>query len=149
MTDLRISNEELEKFLAMDFWEFDKNEKGWRSCLNSVNTAEDYASTAKLIEIYLAKRHDMAEFQRSLVCFHAGQNNAFAANVEEAIDWFKRSIDEDQPDWNAYTRGTIAFLKRDRKTLEDERSILAELPGQLNLNILDWRIYLEAYCDKN
>ncbi len=147
-----IDKQKTDAFLKMDFWEFDQKPNGWRSLRNSDGTL-DYNATAKLLDTYYEQKKGVPESQRTLLAFHAGQNYGFAKQTEEAISRFRKSFQNDQPDWNAYVEATIAFLKNDKDALLKAREKLAVMPGQMNLNVIDrlvrnfGRSYFEAYSD--
>ena len=53
--------------------------------------------------------------------------------------------------WQSYVKGTIAFLERDKSTLEESIRTIAEQENQMNIEILEKllkyydRPYAEAY----
>lgn len=151
-SEATVSNEKMDAFLKMDFWEFDQTPQGWRSLHNS-DGSEDHIATAKVLDTYYEKKTGLPEKQKTLIAFHAGQNYGFANQAETAIARFQKSYEDAQPDWNAYVDATIAFLKNDKNSLLDARKKLEKIPGQMNLNVVDrliknfGRSYHDAYCD--
>lgn len=147
-----VTDEKMETFLKMDFWQFDQRPEGWRS-LSNPDGSEDYLATGKVLDTYYEKKKGLPARQKSLIAFHAGQNYGFSNETETAIARFQKSHEDDQPDWNAYVDATIAFLKNDKNSLLEARKKLEIIPGQMNLNVVDRLIknfgksYFEAYCD--
>lgn len=133
-----LSKEEAEHFLKMDFWDFDQTANGWRKLTSNKDaTSADRLAAARLCRRYFERRKDIPESKLAIVAFHAGQNFAIANKPKEALAVFENSFQQNKPDWNAYVRGTIAFLKKEKSELIRQRAILARTPGQLNLDILD------------
>ena len=128
----------------MNYWSFDQTAQGWRS-ITSKSDAGD------LCKLYFDCRKDISKSRLANVAFHAGQNYAFANSNEAAVRMLKQSFQRERVDWNAYVRGTIAFLNGDKTELLKQRNILAKMPGQLNIEVLDRLIkhfgksYSEAY----
>jgi len=133
-----LSKAEVEHFLKLEFWDFDQTATGWRKLTsNKDTTSEDRLAAAKLCRLYFERRKDVPTSKLAIVAFHAGQNFAFANRSKEALAVFEKSFQQNKPDWNAYVKGTIAFLNQDRSELIRQRAILARIPGQMNLEVLD------------
>lgn len=93
-------------------------------CWRALSKAHQYEEAARLILAYLDHNRKPAN-QQSLY-WHAGQLFASAGNTKWAIKYFKKTYSifylwfggEDGKTWYYYARGTIAFLEKDKKTLE-------------------------------
>jgi hypothetical protein len=153
--DSTLTKEETAKYLRQDFWAFDQTDQGWQAILSRPNVGhENDLTAAKLLDQYNQQRKDISPPQHVLLAFHAGQSYALAGVYGEAIARFEHSFMEEQPGWNAYVRATIAFLKKDKKELLEQREKLAAIKGQLNLKVVDDLIenfngsYADAYEGK-
>jgi tetratricopeptide (TPR) repeat protein len=147
----------------LSFQEFDQmSGAGWRPLAD----AGKYHEAAALIVRYMAEVENPKPYL-TILNFHAGQCYAMANEIDEAVRRFERSFQEEAPEsyeqlakqWNAYVRGTIAFLKGNRPELERYRNEVAAGPeGPMkssNVPALDRLIagfgkgYLEAYAGKS
>jgi hypothetical protein len=130
--------------------------KGWRQLAEK----GDFASAARLIDVYLEKHNDLGESERVNLNFHAGQMYAIADDYSTAIERFNRSTYAEEPPelplrWNAYVQATIAFLKKDMDRLRACREEIAGGPAlhgeKANLDVVERLIkhfdepYSEAY----
>jgi len=152
--------------LALDQHSFDQDMSGgWRKlALQGCDLA-----AADLIRDWRVAHGSEAD----ILYWHEGQLRANAGQTPQAIELFEKSrkpAAEDAPlGWNLYVDGSIAFLRRDRASLEQARAKLASLPRPawfnptgpdgkplsiawpLNLHVLDsflrcWdKNYKEAY----
>jgi len=124
--DCTIPDSERDALLGQDFHTFDQSPEGWRQYARSGCNL----LAGKLIERYLAESGPPAN-RRHLLHFHAGQTFAGAGRTERALGHFRQSFKEENDeivDWNSYVRATIAFLERDRDTVEAMREKLREQP---------------------
>lgn len=142
------------------YLEFDQAPSaGWRALAEK----KQYIEAARTIEDYLQKKRGLLHWQRANLNFHAGQMYAFAGRTDAAIARFKRALLDPEPPnspirWNAYVRATIAFLVKDRKSLESARAEIARgrrINGIVpNLDVVDrllrhfGKSYAEAYRGK-
>ena len=115
----------------LDYVTFDQRfGQGWRE----VADAGRYAPAARLIEQYLRTNGDhLAAWQKRNLHFHAGQAYACAGDYPVAIGHMQQSWMNDEPPdspirWNAYVDATIAFLRKDRVTLQARRDEIAAGP---------------------
>jgi hypothetical protein len=122
-----ISEDERGQLMAMEWEAFDQGPNGFRS----VASGERYCPllAAELIEDYLRQHEELTTKQRYVSEFHAGQLYAGANEVSRALAHFYRGFNphEDpsgEGKWNAYVRATIAFLEKDRETLEASLRVL-------------------------
>jgi hypothetical protein len=122
-----ISEEQRDRILAMEWEAFDQGPHGFRS----VASGENYCPllAAELIEGYLHQHEELTTKQRYVSEFHAGQLFAGANERSRALAHFYRGFNpHEDPSgdgkWNAYVRATIAFLEKDRETLEASLRIL-------------------------
>lgn len=162
--------------MAMDYWTFDQDPAGSQSVytrpgceLAAADLVRDYhaALRAKGEPVTHTFEQGTVNFgekgEVSMLYWHEGQMRAFAGQVQQAVDLFRKSIDTDQYQNAAkrhYGLATIAFLETDRETLQNERAALAVMvpENDLNLGVVDGliacfgRSYKEAYgapeCDR-
>jgi hypothetical protein len=117
--------------LRLSPWEFDQTRSGWRSL--------PHAQGIQALRAYLqAHERDWDTIQEPIprevpisgLYWHLGQLLAFEGNYREAIQWMQKSFDDKimsydndheshigTIQWNNYVSGTVAFLKKDAKTL--------------------------------
>lgn len=115
-------------FLDMDLQTFDQGPSGWRSFETMLDCE---AETADLIRAY-RDRHapDLTPAQATGLYWHEGQLRASAGDTVSAALLMERSIFPDEDRWSVlYKEATVAFLRRDRRALEQVRSALASLPS--------------------
>lgn len=113
--------------LSLDFASFDQSmpNGAWRGI-------RDPFEAAKTIDTYhLHHAEKLRDDERRILYWHAGQSYATAGLYQLAITRFEKSYDpQEKPSaefkWNAYVRGSIAFLKKDLKTLTKARDELRE-----------------------
>jgi hypothetical protein len=144
---------EFQALLKLDYQSFDQNlpEGGWRGI-------KDQVSAGQIIDIYhLQSAETLLDWQRRTLYWHAGQVYAGADLENVAIARFEKSFNPDEPPeddfkWNAYVRGTIAFMKRDRSELVRARDDMATSKNpNVNLSVLEGLLrcfdkpYNEAY----
>ncbi len=108
-------------FNDMDPYEFDVTDNGWRVFENQDQPLDG----ARVILDYI--RHNQSKITEKnpsleTLYFHAGQEYAMAGEeyYQQAIECFENSYKTSEW-WNAYVRGTISYLKKDKKTLEISR----------------------------
>lgn len=152
------------KYLNQDYKSFDQTQKlGWRQ----VAQGGRFKQAAKLIDRYLKRHKNLDVSQIVNLHFHAGQLHAFADRNDIALERFKKAkydpIPEVDPvqmkaffeEWNIYVDATIAFIKKDRMKLLENRTRMANIPNisreMSNLDVVDSLIrnfdkrYFEAY----
>jgi len=158
---------DIEALLNLPFEKFDQQPgSGWRPLFDR----ECYAQAAAVLVAYLKRHPDLAE-RHYILPFHAGQMFAMAGDYDEAIAYMQRGyskIPSKTIDWNAFVAANIAFLRRDRAGLLEQRSridqqpALADTPGipkafvgkKMNLDVVDGfiacfdRSYAVAYGDE-
>ncbi len=134
---------EFRALMKLDYISFDQTlpNGGWRGI-------QDSFEAAKVLDAYNLQNSDvMSESEVRVIFWHAGQSYAMADITEVAIARFQSAYNpkESSADtfkWNAYVRGSIAFLKRDRKTLQAARDeMYAADPSDENRN----RVVLDAF----
>ncbi len=146
--------------LNLDFQGFDQNMTGgWRAISND----GCYLEAAELIEIYHLQNYAaLQDSQSQILYWHAGQLYGFEEIRSLAKDRFQKSINPNEPvnddfKWNAYAKGSIAFLDNNLPDLKKFRAELASAANpraKLNLSVLDRMIfcfgksYKEAYTNK-
>ena len=119
---------EQQRVLALDYRAFDQAMgHGWRAW----DDRGEHAEAARLLDRYALIHDDLDASEMRMIRFHAGQMYAGIEDRPSAIERFQASIDPDEPPdvplkWNAYVRGTIAFLERDLDALGHSRRKLAE-----------------------
>ncbi|MBW4061194.1 hypothetical protein HJC99_01315 [Candidatus Saccharibacteria bacterium] len=121
-----------EAYLALPPFEFDQSDQGWRS----IDRDGGYLEAAQLIEAYLS--HNMqrirsqSQVSEATIHFHAGQEYAMNGELTypKALIQFRQADKPDQPAWNLYVAGTIAFLEGDNTKLTDASTALAALVAE-------------------
>lgn len=99
--------------------EFDMNNEGWRG----LNSEGKHLEAAERILWYIDQnREKITDKNPSIptLYFHAGQVYAMAGEeyYPQAIESFKKSY-KDNEEWDLYVKGSIAFLNKDKKTLDE------------------------------
>jgi len=122
-----VSDTEKKELLAQDWDTFDQKLEGFRTLV----MGERYCprEAGELIAEYLAQHPELDEKKRYITEFHAGQQFAGLDERPRALPHFYRGFNpyedpESSNRWNAYVRATIAFLERDRDTLEASLKVL-------------------------
>ena len=122
-----ISAEETAQQLALDWEAFDQGAEGFRKFV----AGEHYCprETGELIAKYLETHPELTVKQRYISEFHAGQQFAGANDIPRALAHFYHGFNPHEDPagdgkWNAYVRATIAFLEKDRDTLEASLRVL-------------------------
>lgn len=137
------SSENLTSILKLDYKSFDQTlpDGGWRDIEQKGCPLE----AAKVIDIYhLHHQGDLVAWQERILYWHAGQVYACEGLNELALLRFHKSIDpQEKPDdgfmWNTYVKGSIAFLERDRVSLQKFRDEMANAKkkSEPNFRIID------------
>ncbi len=113
--------------MAQPTRDFDQTPSGWRSV---AKTPGCEAQAADLIKAYRRANwaaHKPAEIHTSY--WHEGQMRAAAGQDQSAIPLLMAGVNPYPLHGSEiYAQGTIAFLNRDRRSLEDARARLAALP---------------------
>ena len=152
----------LPDYLTMDYQHFDQTppDGGWRG----VAAVRCYDFAGELIDVYhLHHLESLNESQARVLFWHAGQMYALGGMESIAVSRFSKSVNpEEAPDdafkWNAYVKGSIAFLTHDLDALQANRVALASASDpnvKVNLAILDRMIrcfdktYAEIYKPGN
>ena len=115
--------------------EFDQNwEKGWVKLADMDGCKE---AAANLIALYYSQR-DLPEGAQKTLMFHEAQLRAEIEQYDLALRLFpKTKQDSSSIGWNYYVDGTIAFLEKDRASLENSIKQLASIPKPESLKPLD------------
>jgi hypothetical protein len=118
------------KISELNYAQFDQTDgQGWRKLWD----AQCYHSGAKLIDSYIAAHQELSDQERRNLLFHQGQALAFAGDVDAAVESFEQCRRAEDVSngfrWNAYLRGTIAFLKRNKEQLASAHDELAAHSG--------------------
>lgn len=113
--------------MAQPTLDFDQTPSGWRSV---AKTPGCEAQAADLIKAYRRANwaaHKPAEIHTSY--WHEGQMRAAAGQDQAAIPLLMAGVNPyPLHGKEIYAQGTVAFLNRDRRGLEDARARLAALP---------------------
>jgi hypothetical protein len=146
---------EFEQLLELDYKTFDQTlpSGGWRGIVDDFDAA-------RLLDAYYVQHYTtLLPYQRRVIVWHAGQMYATANLSKIAITRFTKaySSDEEANDqfrWNAYVRGSIAFLEHNRADLQnafDEMNAADPSVGNVNRDVLKGfmncfgKSYAEAY----
>ncbi|MBK9293146.1 MAG: hypothetical protein IPM57_01685 [Oligoflexia bacterium] len=152
-----LSPSNLSEMLKLSYKSFDQTlpDGGWRGLANKGCELE----ATKVLEIYHLHHYDeLAPWQAQILYWHAGQMYAMQGLTDLALARFKKSYSteekaDDKFKWNAYVKGSIAFLEHDMNSLTKARDELksANTDAQSNFKILESFIrcfkksYKEAY----
>lgn len=141
-SNCKVSELDLDRFVKMDFYDFDQSEKGWR-----LLAAKACYSQAALVQVRYRKVNfdRMLAWERRTSSWHIGQMYAFDSNYSKAIDFFKKSKkhEDDRGSgfrWNDYVNASIAFLEKNRKKLSYYRESLykgSSPYNRMNLRVVD------------
>jgi hypothetical protein len=123
----QITETERQTQLELDWHAFDQGSAGFRTFVSGERYCPLIAG--KLIEDYLDVHPELSVKQRYVSEFHAGQQFAGLNDIPRALEHFYRGFNPHEDPagdgkWNAYVRATIAFLEKDRDTLEASLKIL-------------------------
>lgn len=144
---------EFQELLKLDYHSFDQSlaDGGWRGI-------GDLLEQAKVLDAYAVhNRSTLLDWQLRTITWHAGQTYAIGSLTDITLNRFQNSFNPSEPldsnfKWNAYVRGSIAFLKKDRATLVAAREEVSKsTEGLINLKVLDGflacfdKSYSEAY----
>lgn len=151
-----ISSQALDLFVEQAFWTFDQTPFGHRSLFRPPTYCK--AASSSLIDTYLLSRiGTVSASEKRILYFHAGQDHAFAEATQTAVARFRESLNPEEPanpdfHWNAYVTATMAFLNRDRATLENARRLFPGDPDggdRVNVRIVDRfiRCFESSYWD--
>ena len=124
--------------LALPYAEFDSRSGpfGWRA-LAAVSCTD--LAVSLLARYAEANRGRLAPAERREIAFHIGQALAMAGREQEAIAPLEQALDaQAPPEWAAYVKATLAFLRRDPVALLAARESYSALaPGSARLRIID------------
>lgn len=126
-TDCSPIATEYDRLLKLSYEEFDQDlDGGWRA-LEARGRCAPIA--AKLILDYLGANQDseLSPMQVRLLLWHAAQTTAYYNEVA-AIDLFEKTYETTtrSTQWDIYVDGTIAFLRKDRRALDDALNMLSK-----------------------
>lgn len=137
-----ISSYQKERLLNLSFDQFDQNiNNGWRV----IERKGCQKEAIYLIELYTdIHKKDLLEWQNNILIWHAGQIYGFMGDYQEAIIRFRKNINpnelpSDTFKWNAYVKGSIAFLEKDLHSLQKAINDLEKATNShsiINLKIL-------------
>lgn len=149
------------KLATQDLKTFDQKPEGWRSVAMQGPACQPVV--ADLIAEYRKLHPDLlANPNAYLLFWHEGQARAAAGQDEQALALFEQSRGPDHPlfkVWGLYVDATIAFIRRDRPSLQKARDALAAVPTEAarpsaqltNIDVVDGlllcfdRSYAQAY----
>jgi hypothetical protein len=154
-----ISDSERDALLSLDYNAFDQSlpDGGWRKYQACPLLTRD------LIDAYTSKHSGTLEKQQwDVLVWHSGQISGFAGDYADAIAKMQQTTKpKEKPTdaflWNPYVRASIAFLKKDKRTLLSARKRLASGMSpfnRINLRQVDAFIrcfnssYEDAYSHK-
>ncbi len=127
----KLGEDEYQHLIEMSQDDFDQGPDGWRKY------SEDYSIVRYLIAEYM-EINKLPEYETTMLTWHLGQIHAIHGNYQEAVVEMEKCISNKMgTGWNAYARGTIAFLQKDRKELQENLWILEAQYNQVNIEFLD------------
>ncbi len=135
---------EYDRLMALAIEDFDQSEAGFRQY------SDDYLLVSQLIPEYIDQNNLKPEFARNLR-WHLGQIHAFNEDYEKAISEMKKAYAGGSVTWLCYVDGTIAFLERDKKGLDEALRLLRRQDNWMNIEVLESLVrhfekpYMEAY----
>lgn len=114
------------EMLAMDPWDFDQGNDGWRRLDEH---EECYEVAADLIRTYYENYEGENPLERTMK-WHEGEIRGEIGQSDAAKALFKQAEnpDGDAYGWNYYVRSLVAFLEDDYEALMYNREKLAQLP---------------------
>lgn len=120
----------------LPFHAFDQSRAGWRSLADSLICGDHAAPT---IASYRTRHGgELFPSQVAMLIWHEAQVRASRGETVAALDLFRRTYWDGQPDWSRlYHDATIAFLEDDEVGLRSARDALAALPQRTELRMLD------------
>lgn len=126
----RIPKDTIDHMMGLSVHQFDQTEAGWRKY------AEFYPEVVGLMSQYLSI-NNVSYSKAANIRWHIGQIHAGNDEYQNAIESMKLSyVKEAPPWWNLYVQGTIAFLEKDKKALEQAIDLLKKENNQTNLDVL-------------
>jgi hypothetical protein len=131
-----ITAQEKEALLKLDYQSFDQTlpDGGWRKYGN-IGCNE---ITRDLLDAYTeAHLPTLLDWQKDILVWHSGQISGELNDYPRAISQMERTMKPNEKPtdaflWNPYARATIAFLKKDKKSLLSERTKLARGSSPFN-----------------
>jgi hypothetical protein len=113
---------EIDELLKQDPDTFDQTMAGWRSLKSNakkIQAVEKYLKTYAPNDIWLPTTPPTKEIVSvPFMHWHLGQLYAMENNINKAIEHMRKSIGQDDPEWNDYVNATVMFLKKDREGFE-------------------------------
>lgn len=124
--------------LALDETAFDQDTSGKGGGWRAISADKDCELVAAdLISDYRVHNNSSS----TMLFWHEGQLRAFSGQTERAIELFKRSYrPENSTGWDHYVSATIAFLERDRESLDAAATKLRGIPPPNGMSLKDGRL---------
>ncbi|MDH3650758.1 MAG: hypothetical protein OEQ53_13825 [Saprospiraceae bacterium] len=139
-----LGSDEYERLMHLSLDQFDQSSTGFRQY------SDRYGLVSRLIPEYILVNNLSANESRNLH-WHLGQMHAFDGTYGEAIQEMKQSYAGGSKTWECYVTGTIAFLEKDKASLEEALFTLRKQDNQMNIEFLEKFVqyfdkpYKEAY----
>ena len=139
-----IGIDEYQRLMSLSLHDFDQTSSGFRSY------SDNYNLVSLIIPEYI-EANNLSDGQARNINWHLGQIHAFNGSSEVAIDRMKKSLTGGSPAWKYYVIGSIAFLEKDRETLQTCIMEMQKLYDPPNIEILERFLenfekdYREAY----
>ncbi len=139
-----LGDEEYDRLMNLSLDEFDQSYEGFRQY------SDNYELVCRIIPEYIKVNELAPRYARNLH-WHLGQMHAFNFNYEDAIAEMKQSYEGGSVTWSCYVSGSIAFLEKDKTSLEEALKTLRKQDNQMNIEILEKFLkyfdasYMEAY----
>lgn len=110
----------------MDPHTFDQSEKGWRSLPEKEQTRVLSGYIRKHIDKNKEFKKTAPQGQKSVdprvLHWHLGQTYAMNGNNKKAIHHMKKSLSNDDHQWNSYAHATMSFIKGDKASFDKHAS---------------------------
>jgi hypothetical protein len=111
--------------LDMDPWTFDQTQEGWRSLPQDLQIDALSAYVEGPLRRPARSSKSGKHVDKSTITWHLGQilaTRGDPGDKAQAVGLMKRSLKDDDSQWNDYVEATIAFLEDDRAAFEEHAS---------------------------
>ena len=139
-----LNEEEYNRLMSMPSFDFDQSAEGFRKY------SSNYELTCLLVPEFI-KVNQLTDREAGNLHWHLGQIHAFKGNKEAAISEMNQSYRGDFATWDSYVKGSIAFLEKDKASLQEALDTLRNQENQMNIEFLEKFVthfnksYAEAY----
>lgn len=125
-----VGSEEYNRLMSMPSFDFDQSEDGFRKHWRNYDLI-------KLVIPEYIKVNKVPDEETKLMHWHLGQMHASNDQVQDALSEMKLSFRGNDKTWDSYVKGTIAFIEKDKTSLNNAIDTLKSQDNQMNLQILE------------